>query len=232
MRFFRFLTIAAALAALSVGAPRSNAAAITGLFNTGTTAANLAAADKTVDLHYSVVASPVGAGASVVVNPPAGTFPTPPWVANDATSAWTSGPNTAGNPPVNPEPNSPPNYDYQTTFVTSDAGAISISGMLSADDQVVGILINGVAAVTTGIPTTDQGFGSLYAFTATAAGHLGVTTLDFLVANTHLAVEGLRTDLLTGSTSAVPEPTSILMLGSGLIGILGLGRLRRMKKVA
>jgi hypothetical protein len=234
MRFFRFLTVAAALVALSVGATRSNAGTITGLFNTGTTAADLAAADKSVDLHYLVLSSPVGPGASVVVNPPPGTFPTPPWVANDATSAWTSGPNTMGNPPVNPEPNSPPLYVFRTTFTTPDSGAITISGLLSGDDQVVGILINGVMAATTGLPTANQGYGALYAFTAMAPGSAAgaLNTMDFAVANNAGFVEGLRTDSLVGITAIIPEPASILMLGSGLVGILGVGGLRRMKKVA
>jgi hypothetical protein len=238
MRFFRFLTIAAALVALSVGAPRSNAGTISLLFNTGTNSSNTTAgvANMSADLHYSVVASPLGAGGSDVVAPGNGVFPIGPgnpWFPNNATANWTSGPLAAGNPPGNPVPNGL--YDYQTTYSASDAGAVTISGFLSGDDQITGILVNGVAAVITPagtVPTPDQGYGAMYAFTATAPGHAGVTTLDFLDSNTHVFIEGLRVDSLTGFTTTIPEPASILMLGCGLIGILGLGGLRRMKKVA
>jgi len=236
MRFSCKLTIAA-LAALGFGVTGSNAAPITNLFNTGTTATNTAVPLTTTyptDLHYTVVASPVGTGTPIVVNTPAGSFPTPPWVANSATSDWISGPQAAGTPPRDPSPNG--NYDYRTTFTTSDLGVVSISGTLTADDQVLQILINGVAAITTGLPTTNQGYSSLFPFTATATGPavLGTNTIDFIVANNFGVVQGLRVDALVGTTGpgTVPEPASLVMLGSGLVGILGLAGVRRMKKVA
>jgi hypothetical protein len=240
MRLFRFLPVAAALIALSVAPPRSNAGTISLLFNTGTNSSNTTAGvlNMSADLHYSVVSSPVGpapgAGGSDVVAPPPGTFPVgpgQPWFPNNATANWTSGPLAPGNPPQNPTPNG--SWDYQTTYSASDAGAVTISGFLSGDDRITSILINGVAAVVTPVgtlPTTDQGYGAMYAFTATAPGHAGITTLDFIDSNTHLAIEGLRVDSLTGFTaSTIPEPASILMLGCGLLGIVGLGALRRKK---
>jgi len=237
MRFSCKLTIAA-LAALSVGVTGSNAATITNLFNTGTNASNVAIPLTTTyptDLHYTVTASPLGAGSAIVVNTPAGTFPTSAgaWIANSATSDWVSGPRAAGLPPLDPSPNG--NYTYRTTFTTTDTGVASITGRITADDQVLQILINGVAAITTGLPTTNQGYGTLFNFTATGVGAslLGTNTLDFVVANNFGVVQGLRVDALAGNTgSAVSEPASLVMLGSGLIGILGFAGVRRMKKVA
>jgi hypothetical protein len=248
MRSFQFLTLAAALAALSVGAPRSNAGTITGLFNTGVSGGTgfgtgSGAGDNTVDAHYSVISAPAGAPTgttSLVVNRSA-TFPIPPWVSATTLpgfgtnpAEWTSGPNPGSSGPADPPPGGVPNgtYDYQTRFTTSDTGAISISGNLTADDRVVSILINGVAATTTGIPTTDQGYTAFYAFTATAPGTInGVNTIDFLVGNTNLVVEGLLVQFTGASTSTgVPEPASVVLLGSGLVGLVAYGGLRRRKK--
>jgi len=241
MRFSRILATAVAFAALSVGVTRSNAAPITNLFNTGTNASNVGIATSgagtfPADLHYTVPVAPAGNPAgtvAIVVNSAPGFFPTPPWIANSATSDWISGPQIAGTGPNQSSPNG--NYTYRTTFTTSDLGAISIAGTLTADDRVLSIVINGVAATTTGLPTTDQGYATLFPFTATAPGTInGTNTLDFIVANTNGVVQGLRVDALTGSTitAGIPEPSSIIILGSGLMGILGLGGLRRLKKVA
>jgi len=240
MRSFRFLTLATALAALSVGAPRSNAAPITNLFNTGVDAAGNGLAlnfSFPADLHYSVVAAPLGAPAgttAVVFNAPTGNLPIPPSITNTPGAGradWISGPNAPASGPVSPTPNGL--YDYRTTFTTTDGGIVSISGKLTADDQVTSILINGVVAITTGLPTPDQGYASLFNFSATGVGALnGTNTLDFIVNNTHSVTEGLLVSNLSGNTSFIPEPASIIMLGGGLIGILGLTGLRRMKKVA
>jgi len=224
MRFLRILTIATALTALSVGATHSNAATLTGLFNTGVNGSGVATAPGTLDIHYSVVASPdtPATGPSFSVGPN-NVPPIPPWALDTATYNWTSGP--VGPGVQNPTPNGV--YDYQTTFGSTDGGIVTITGTLSADDQVIGIKINGLAAITTGLPTTDQGYAALYAFSATGVTALtGTNTLDFLVNNTHTAVEGLLVTQISGSTPVgIPEPTSIVMLGLGMGG-LGLVRFR------
>lgn len=251
MRFFRILAIAAALT-LSVGATLSNAATtITGLYNTGVNNTPVdvgtTLAGGTLDSHYTLFSSPlpvVAGNPTFVVD---GGFPVPPWVANSPVgtvggSMWISGNVT----PIGAGTNQPNGvYDYRTTF-TGGAGVITaatISGFLSGDDSVgttaplvTGILLNGVA-VAPPVATADQTYGTLFAFSfsgSTTSGNIfntGLNTLDFLVQNTHNAVQGLRVSGITSTTGVVPEPASVVMLGSGVVGILGFGLRRRKKAI-
>ncbi len=112
-------------------------------------------------------------------------FPSAPDVAGAGGYNWISGPL----PGPAAETNGP--FDYQTHFTVNSTGAISITGMLR-HDQVTQIEINGVVATTTGLPTPDQGYSSLYPFTASVPsggilGPNGNNTLDFIVSNTHLS---------------------------------------------
>jgi len=123
-------------------------------------------------------------------------------------------------------------YNYTTTFSLAglNPSTASISGMLGADDRVVGVELNGVL-VSPAITTPDQGYRTLHSFSITSGFVSGVNTLDFLTMNTHGVVTGLIVDM-TGTASVVPEPASLSMLGIGLTGLFAFRRFFKRASVA
>ena len=110
---------------------------VTNLFNTGVAAGagfvgGGVLADNAVDPHYTVAWDGGGIGPTAIVATSAGGNPIPPWVADNAISAWTTpAANTQG-------PNdAPPTllfFTYTTSFTTSLPGQLTISGLISARD--------------------------------------------------------------------------------------------------
>jgi uncharacterized repeat protein (TIGR03803 family) len=100
----------------------------------------------------------------------------PDWAGPDNLSGWIAPANDANND--GPEGD----YDYQTTFILPQAGGVSISGQLAADDYVADVLLNGVS---TGISITN-GAAQLNPFTLAGGGLAGTNTLDFIVHNNPL----------------------------------------------
>ena len=205
-----------ALALLALAVPPSFANTV----NVYSTGAGLGSGGVS-DPNYLLVSAPTGAG-------PAYTLPPylPGWVSPPAGTQW-----------INPNPNggaAPAGlYDYQTTFDLTglDPGSLVLSGSWAADNAG-SILLNGVAAIGIGTTIPDPyGFKNLTAFSITGLDNLanlhpGLNYLDFVVQNDG-NVTGLVADI-SGTASPAPEPSSLLLMGSGLIG-LG-GALRRKLK--
>ena len=222
MTRIKAMVIAAAVA-LGLAAP-AQAATITTLFNTGVDAAGVPLPDGTVtDPHYSLIATP-GGTSSILVRQSAGGFPIPPYIGDNAFSAWI-GPfnDTILDGPVG-------SYTYRTTFDLTgfNPSTASITGGWSSDNNGLDILINGVSlGYTTSFTQFAIGFSP---FSVTSGFVSGINTLDFVVNNgggpTALRVEMSGT---ASPAAAVPEPATLLLAGIGGVGLIG-ARLRKRKE--
>lgn len=123
------------------------------------------------------------------------------------------------------------NYTYRTTFslAPTDLSTTMITGQWAADDAGIDVLINGQ---TTGITTGTNRYMAFTPFTINSGFVAGVNTVDFRISN-QIGFTGLRVEFTAAGTDApapgapIPEPMSLVLVGSGLIGLLSAHRLRR-----
>ena len=203
---FRYMALLALLVAMMPGT--SQGVAITGLFTTGVDGSGNALGDGAVDPHYTIVE----AGNASAITVQSASIPGS-WVANNATSRWIW--ENALGTPINVT------RTFETTFDLTGLNHLgaTVSGTWSTDNFGLDILINGVS---TGNTAPD--FLNLYAFTVNTGFVAGVNTLSFVVQDVG-GISGFRVGSISGS--AVPEPSTLLLLGTGLVGLVGYNRRKR-----
>jgi hypothetical protein len=210
------------------------------VFNTGVDASGVSRADgSSPDLHYSLTDTSSGSAIATTVGTSTGGFPIPPWIGDNAISAWIApliqGAGRFGG--VNGA-----TYDYQVTFDLTgfDPATASITGQWSTDDQGLDIKINGVSTSQT---TPLSSYASWTAFSVNSGFISGINTLDFLVYNALADCcnypagynpTGLRVELTASADLATPLPAALPLFASGLgaLGLLGWRRKRKAQAIA
>jgi PEP-CTERM motif len=202
------------------------------LFNTGVDNSGVSLANGAIDHHWLL--NPTGANTETPANtqPTVATsahnFPIPPWLGDSTTSAWIT-PNAAL---TGPNDNSgAAGFIYSEAFTTtSDASEVTISGGAGADNNVVGVALDGGAPIVFSNPS---GFGALDPYTISGL-LIGTShVIQFYVANGKGegggdGYTGFREEFTSAAFTPVPEPGSLAgLLGFGGMSLIGLGWRRR-----
>lgn len=185
------------------------------IFNTGVDGSGNLLASGSVDPHYSITSSPVGAQNATVQFLAPGS-----WVPDTSVSQWIAPAVDAGDVG---------DFLYQTTFSLAglDPSTATLTGLETGDNELT-ILVNGTVVFTNNNPTEWGGFT---AFTINSGLIAGTNTLVFDVHNDG-GPSGLQIQISGTAQSVVPEPGAWLLFCSGAAILVWLRRRTRIGEVS
>jgi len=200
--------------------PMAHAVPIPGLFNTGVDGSGTVLPGNSADPHYTLSTNFLPGFSTAIVT----SSIHPNWLANNSVSKWIAPAGNANADFPDPVGNL---YIYTTTFDLTglDPSTATITGG-SLSDNGGTIFLNGA---NTGFSPGFWFLASVLSapFTINTGFVAGVNTLEFKINNEPFGgtnPTGLRVEL-TGTADAasapIPEPSTILLLGSGIVGLIG-----------
>ncbi len=218
-----FLTCAAALAGFSY-VPAHASPILLGSYGTGST--NPGVINSAV--LYDSLDSTVNSGSNSTFNISPGTV----WHSALTNSSYVSFNASTGPTSTLVVPNG--DYIYTTTFTLSAADAADVATLSLLADDTASVYLNGVLVQASGGPmgpgnsysTCSQvGPNCLTPTTFSFSGlQAGLNQLRFDVEQVNGADEGLDFSGSLSDPSSVPEPLSLALFGTGLIGLVGISR--------
>lgn len=112
-------------------------------------------------------------------------------------------------------------YTFHTTFDVSDPANASITGAWTIDDAGI-LTLNGQTIDSQG----SGNWGSLHPFSASGSSWFvtGVNQLAITITSDDNFLEGVRLEGTVTGVSSTPEPSSLVLLGSGVLGLFGIVR--------